>query len=122
MKIIDAINRIDALKHNTYTQGDKVAWLSRVDSMVKKLILDLYEGEEAAFTGYDDHTSVDTELLVPEPFDEMYLRWLEAQMDYNNGEYNKYNNSISMFNTAFEAYQNYYNRNHMPKGKKLKFF
>lgn len=122
MKIIDAINRIDSLKHNTYTQGDKVAWLSRLDSMVKRLIIDTHEGDEVEFTGYDDRTSMDTELLVPAPFDEVYLRWLEAQMDYTNGEYKKYNNSVSMFNTAFEAYQNYYNRNHMPKGKKLKFF
>lgn len=123
MKIIDAINRIDSLKHNTYTNGDKVAWLSRLDSMVKKLIIDTHEGaDEVTFTGYDDSTDLQTELLIPEPFDEVYLRWLEAQIDYHNGEYGKYNNAILMYNTAYEAYQNFYNRTHMPLGKRFKYF
>ena len=124
MKIIDAINRLDGLKFNTYTQEDKVEWLSRADSMVKRLIIDTHEGaEDTAFDGYDDDTDLETELLVPAPFDEMYLRWLEAQIDYHNGEYDKYNNAIIMYNTAFEAFQNYYNRTHMPvqKGKRFLF-
>ena len=115
MKIIDAITRLDALKFNTYTQSDKVDWLSRLDSMVKKQVIDTHEGAEAVtFTGYDDSTSLDTELLVPAPYDEVYLRWLEAQIDYHNGEYDKYNNAIIMFNTVFEAYKSYYNRMHKP--------
>jgi hypothetical protein len=122
MTIIEAINRIDALKHNTYTQSDKVNWLSRLDAMVKKFIIDTHEGDAVTFTGYDDSTDTETELLIPAPFDEAYLRWMEAQIDYYNGEYEKYNNSIDMFNTAYEGYQNYYNRNHMPKGKKFKYF
>lgn len=123
MTIIEAINRIDALKHNTYTQSDKVAWLSRLDSMVKKHIIDTHEGaEEVTFTGYDDSTDFSTELLVPAPYDEVYLRWMEAQIDYHNGEYKKYNNAILMYNTAYEGYQNYYNRTHMPIGKSFKYF
>ena len=123
MKIIEAINTIDGQKHNTYTQGEKIAWLSRLDSMVKRLIIDTHEGgEDVVFTGYDDNTDILTELLVPAPFDEMYLRWLEAQIDYANGEYDKYNNSVLIYQTAYDSYANYYNRNHMPKGKKIKYF
>lgn len=122
MTIIEAINRIDSLKHNTYTQSDKVEWLSRLDAMVKKHIIDTHDGDEVTFTGYDDSTDLQTELLIPEPYAEVYLRWMEAQIDYYNGEYNRYNNSISMFNTAYNGYQNYYNRTHMPKGNKFKYF
>jgi hypothetical protein len=123
MKIIEAINKLDDLKHNTYSQSDKVGWLSRLDHMVKKMVIDTHEGgENVTFTGYDSNSDPETEMLIPEPFDEAYLRWLEAQIDYTNGEYDKYNNSIEMFNTAWKAYQNYYNRTHMPKGKSMKFF
>ena len=122
MKIIEAINRIDSLKHNTYTKSDKVEWLSRLDAMVKNHIIDTHKGEEVTFTGYDDATELQTELLVPAPYDEVYLRWMEAQIDYHNGEYDKYNNAIDMFTTAYEGYKNYYNRTHMPKGKKFQFF
>ena len=123
MKIIEAINQIDSLKHNTYSQRDKILWLSRLDSMVKRLIIDTHEGgEDVIFTGYTETTDPETELLVPAPFDEMYLRWLEAQIDYANGEYGKYNNSILMYQTSYDGYANYYNRNHMPKGKSIKYF
>lgn len=124
MTIIEAINALDTLKFNTYTQDDKVAWLSRADAMVKKLIIDTHEGaENVDFTGYDADTPLDTVLLVPSPFDEVYLRWMEAQIDYHNGEYDKYNNAIIMYNTAFEAFQSYYNRTHMPvqKGRRFLF-
>lgn len=122
MTIMEAINTIDNLKHNTYNHNDKVQWLSRLDSMVKRLIIDTHESGKVFFYGYDEDTDPDTELLVPAPFDEMYLRWLEAQIDYTNGEYSKYNNSIEMFNTAWTEYQNYYNRTHMPRGATMKFF
>ena len=123
MKIIEAINKIDYLKHNTYSQDEKVGWLSRLDSMVKRLVIDTHEGgEDITFTGYDSSTDQDTELLVGAPYDDIYLRWLEMQIDYANGEINKYNNSSEMFNTVWQAFQNYYNRTHMPKGKNMKFF
>lgn len=122
MTIIEAISRIDSLKHNTYTQSDKVTWLSRLDAMVKQHIIDTHEGDDVTFTGYDDSTDLQTELLIPAPYDEVYLRWMEAQIDYHNGEYEKYNNAIEMFNTDYVGYQNYYNRTHMPKGKSNKYF
>ena len=123
MKIIEAINRFDALIHNTYTQVDKVRWLSTLDSMVKKHIIDTHEGSGlVTFSGYDDNTDVQTELLIPAPYDEAYLRWMEAQVCYHNGEYEKYNNAIEMFTTAYTGYQKYYNRMHMPVAKKFKYF
>lgn len=123
MKIREAIGTIDSLKHNTYTQSDKIAWLSRLDASIKKLIIDTHEGaDEVNFTGYDDTTDLETELLVPAPFDEVYLRWLEAQIDYHNGEYGKYNNAVEMFTTVYDGFKAYYNRTHMPKGKKIKYF
>lgn len=115
MTIIEAINSVDSLKYNTYTQSDKVNWLSRLEWMVKTEIIDTHEGGDAVvFTGYDDDTPLDTELIVPAPYDEVYLRWMEAQIDYHNGEYGKYNSSIVMFNTAFYGFAAYYNRTYMP--------
>lgn len=122
MKIIEAINRLDALKVNTYSQSEKIEWLSRLDSMVKKQIIDTHEGgETVSFVGYTEDTDPQTELLVPAPYDEIYLRWMEAQIDYHNHEYDGYNNAIILFNTAFEAYAAYYNQNHKPVSRGRRF-
>lgn len=122
MTIIDAINRLDALIFNTYTQADKVEWLSRLDTEIKQQIIDTHEGAaDISFSGYTENTPDDTVLLVPAPYDEVYLRWMESQIHYYNGEYDKFNASIVMYNTAFEAYAKYYHRNHMPISRGRRF-
>ena len=122
MKIIEAINRVDALMHNTYSQNEKVQWLSELDYDIKQQIIDNHEGgQSVSFTGYNADTPVETVLLVPAPHDIMYLRWLEAQIHYHNGEYDKYNNAIVMFNTAFDSYQKHYTRTHKPLSRGVRF-
>lgn len=123
MTILEAINRVDTTKPNSYTQTEKVDWLSTLDGIIKNEIINTHEGGEAiVFEGYTPDTNLDTELLVPAPYDDIYIRWLEARIDYANGEYNKYNNSSMAYNATFEKYSNYYNRINMPIGKKFKFF
>ena len=123
MKIIDAINKIDALKPNTYNDAEKVAWLSTLDGMIKKEIIDTHEGgESVSFDGYTADTPIETELLVKSPYDEVYIYWLESKIDYYNREYVNYNNSITRFNAASSQFSNQYNKNHMPKGERIKYF
>ena len=123
MTLLEAINRIDVLKPNGYSQAEKIQWLSNLDGIVKREIIDTHEGgESVTFNGYTEETSLTTELLVPAPYDDVYLRYLEMQIDYANGEYGKYNNSMAMYDTSYSTFQRYYNRTHMPKGKKYKFF
>lgn len=122
MTIIEAITKIDEYKNNIYSQPDKICWLSRLDGMIKRLIVDTHEGKESVeFTGYDENTDLHTELLVPHPFDAIYLHWLEAQIDYYNGELNKYNNSITMFHSSFESFESDYKTNHKPISKGTRF-
>lgn len=151
MTIIEVINQIDALKPNTYSQEDKIKWLSTLDGIVKREIIDTHEGadkeqaiadymktnevsyEEAKeyieatrndimFQGYNEETPLDTVLLVPAPYDDIYVKWLEVQIDYANKEYGKYANSMVMYNNAYANFYSWYNRNYMPKGKTFKYF
>ena len=123
MTIIEAINRIDILKPNTYTPEIKTNWLSRLDGIVFKKIIETHEGaDDKEFNGYTEETALDTVLLIPAPYDDIYLKWLEAQIDYANGEYDKYNNVIVAYNDAYTEFARYYNRTHMPIAKHFKYF
>lgn len=123
MTIIEAITKVDAFKPNNYTQLDKIKWLSQLDGAIKATIIDTHEGGgDVIFNGYDGATPIGTVLLVPAPYDDIYIKWLESQIDYNNAEYGKYNNSSTAYNTAYSAFERYYNRQHMPIQRKLKFF
>lgn len=116
MKIIEAIGRVDVLKPNAYDVEHKIGWLSKLDLMIQTHIFNTHEdAPEAVFSGYTADVDQQTELLAPAPFDEMYIYWLKAQIDLANGEYNRYNAEILMFNTEWQEYINHYNRQHMPK-------
>lgn len=124
MTIIEAIDKTDASKPNTYEQVEKIRWLSNLEWTIKREIIDTHEGgEKIEFNGYTEDTPNETQLIVPAPYDELYIKWLEAQIDYANGEINKYNASIAMYNTYLTSFANYYNRNHMPiKKTGIKYF
>ena len=115
MTIAEAISKVDSFKPNTYEFEDKVEWLSALDSRVKSKIIDAHNNSQPVyFYGYDSENDMETELLVPAPYDEMYLRWLEAQIDYYNSDDDRYNNAIILFNNAYEDYKRHYTRTHIP--------
>jgi hypothetical protein len=119
MTIMEALNRVDALKPNNYTNSEKIQWLSTLDGLVKKKIIDTHEGGEAiSFEGYDEYSDLTKEMLVPAPFDDIYILWLSMKIDLSNGEYGKYNNTALAYNNAYNEYAKYYNRTNMPKGSK----
>lgn len=123
MTIQEVIARVDSLKPNTYTQEQKIKWLNNIEMTIKAEILDTHEGSEsyADFTGYNADTPLDTELIVDEPYCVLYERWIEAQIDYANGELDRYQNSFTMFNVAYSDYARYYNRNHTPHGVNFRY-
>lgn len=126
MTIREAITEADNLKPNMYQDPDKIRWLSRLDGRIMGEIISTHEfneGEEPPeFDGYTPDTSDDTELLVPAPYDEIYIRWLEAQIDYANREFDSFNASNAMFDSVYTAFRNAYNKTHMPKGHRRIYY
>ena len=123
MTIMEVLHRIDTLKPNVYSNPEKIKWLSMLDGMIKSEIIDTHaDGNDVDFEGYAEDEELTTELLVPAPYDGIYIHWLEAQIDYTNAEYEKYENSNTMFNAAYTAYAKYYNRMHRPLSKRFTSF
>lgn len=122
MTIIEAINEVDSLvPGNGVSETDKRRWLSRFDGNVKNSVIDLHEGgEDVLFEEYTDNTPGDTVLLVPSPYEDVYVFLLEAMIHYVNGETARYNNSMAQHLNVYEQYKKWYNRTYMPKRRRLK--
>lgn len=124
MTIQEAINLVDKLKPNQYTFLMKVKWLSKLDGQIFREVFATHEGSPMeVFNGYDDAPQ-EQELLVPYPYDEdIYNYFLQAQIDKENGETAKYNQSITLYNTAYFNFQSWYNRTHKPlsHGSRFRF-
>lgn len=121
MTMMEAIGRLDALRHNTFSQEEKIQWLNQVDSLVYQEVISTHEGA-CDFRPYDAQTPLEQTLLVPSPYDELYLHYLEAQMDYYQGETDRYNRAMGMFQSVLTAYINYYNRTHLPLSQGFRYF
>lgn len=116
MKIHDAIAKCDTIYPNTIGNGEKVDLLSQLDGKVKAEIFDKYESNEGeGFSGYTDDTSNDTVLLVPFPYDNIYVSWLVAHMYLLMEEYGKYNDWLIIFNNEWDSYEQHYAQNHVQK-------
>lgn len=122
MTIREAIARCDSLQHNTFSQAQKVRWLSTLEGLVYPLILAGRESPGAAFDGFDDSTDPDTPLAVPEPFSELYILYLQAMIHYYNGEPERFNNGFALFRTAWENYANYVNRTVQARPCRFRYF
>ena len=113
MTIIQAIQRVDALKPNTYSARQKILWLSQLESMVKTLVIDAHAGgEEKPFTGFTEDTDPSAVLFLEEPFDMAYLYWLEAQIHYANEDLDMYNSAMGMFHSVFATFKAHYKQTH----------
>lgn len=111
MTIAKSIQLVDTQKPNTVPDELKLHWLSVLDTRIKQEIHEAF-GDASAFDGYDEYTAMDTELLVPPPYDEIYVHWLAAQIDFAQAEYDRYNVEIAIFDSDMLAYERHYRKTH----------
>ena len=58
------------------------------------------------------------ELLVEPPHSKLYGEYLIARIDYANGEYDKYDNSMQMFNAFWGEFSRWFARMYRPADRK----
>lgn len=105
------IEIVDGIRTNTYSEEQKLSWISDLDGMVKRLVM-----QEDDVKQYSYPEDMDRELLIEAPFDSLYTMYVEAMIDYYNREYANYNNSAVMFDGRFTEYKKLYIREHQAKG------
>jgi hypothetical protein len=106
-----AIEIVDRLKSNIYSEEDKLRWINELDGMVQRLVF-----QEKEIKQYSYPEDMDTELLIPAPFEDLYSLYLESKIDYYNREYGSYNNSAIVFEARYSDYKKAYIRENMAKG------
>lgn len=118
MTIKDCIDIVDNLKPNQYTIKEKVAWLTFIEQIIINEVIKTHEGYDGRydlFEGYsEDKLSV--ALIVPSPYDRVYVEYLKMKIDSENGETARYNNSAALYNAHMLEFRKHYNKTHMPLG------
>mgnify|MGYP004626323965 CR=1 FL=1 len=114
MKAMDIIDRVDMMEPNQYGPEQKLKWLSILDGKVYEEVIRPREEAPAGFAGYETGNE---ELLIQFPYDyDVYYEYLQAMIEKENGETQRYNRRMILFNNAYTEYLNWYSRNHNKSG------
>ncbi len=112
MTVGEAISKADDFMPNQYTQADKVSWLNSLDAKLHREIISTHDFDDSEYT---PHTATTDKLIVPEPdAEEIYINYLMAQICKTNAEMAKFNQYITLYNSAYQTWADYYNRTHSP--------
>ncbi len=106
-----AIKFTDAIKPNAFTNEQKTQWINEVEGMVQTQVLLIKSPDIITYTWEPDE---DPELLANPPHDDIYYKYLIAMIDFFNGEYDKYANTVEMFNAAFSEFSRWIAINYRP--------
>ena len=111
MTLFDVIKTVDDIKPNAFLNNTKTAWINEVEGLVQTEVLLL---SPSSVISYNFDSDSNVQLLVKPPHGKIYWTYLSAMIDFANGEYNKYQNSMQLFNTYFGEYMRWYALNYHP--------
>lgn len=105
MTLSQVIAMTDEIKPNAFSNETKTAWVNEVEGMVQTEIFLLAPIE---IIQYDYAADKDKQLLVYPPHDKLYGPYLQARIDFANGEYDKYTNTMQLFNSFWGEFMRWY--------------
>ena len=109
MKVDKLIKLVQTLKPTAFGDDDEILlmWVSECEGMVLSEVHLVSVADIEPFALGEDSSLPTAELTAPFPYDKLYMQYVLAQIDYANGEYTKYQNSMQMFNATYTEYVHY---------------
>lgn len=109
-----AITRADETKPNAFSEEVKFEWLRALEGRIAADVFLLAKSELDTVTDLEYPADLDSELIVEPPHDELYIRYLQARIDEQNGEYNRYADSRQLYNEAYGNFVRWFARTYEP--------
>ena len=117
MTIIQAILGADLLRPNQLDQDLKIYWLAELDGQLQREVLMTHEGyTDPPFPGFGPDVVETTRLMLPFPYDQLYVHYLVMRIDRALGELERYNNDAAVFNRLYQSWAGFHARTHRPLG------
>lgn len=105
------IERVRSVKPNVYSDTQLLDWIGEVEADIYA-ILTAHSDSGGEYGGLE---SITDELLLDKVYQNIYIFYLYAQIDYANAEINLYNNDVSVYSQLFEDFAKKHRRENVPK-------
>lgn len=115
MNVASIIEQYNTERPNQIDDVLKIGWLKKCEMTIADTIFRRHMGSpsEEELDEHIDNFDMDTELLIDEPYDDLYIYFLDQRIAMNQNDMKRYNSSATLYNNAFLTYQQKYNREHM---------
>ena len=110
MTLDEALDRVALLKPHPFDRAVMADFVTELDGRLCAEMLREHPGLCADALRYDPAADGGKVLLVPAPYDGIYLYWLFGKIDGLNGEFDRANNDALLFNEMWQALAAYLNR------------
>lgn len=107
MTVNEALAKVKDRKPNAFSDESLNDWLNECEAMVQRELLLTVPDEIVQYAFPEDR---DTELILPRPYDALYVTYIIMMIQYVQEEYGAYNNSLAMFTSQYSSAQGYYNK------------
>ena len=105
MPLLDSIKAAKEIRPTTCDDQMLARWVNDIDAKIAEVM-----GKEPS----DNTFPGDRELLMPSPYEDIYVFYLSAMIDWYNQEIDIYQNDMMMFNQAYAEAVAWWRRTHKP--------
>ena len=106
MTVMGTISKADELRMNTISDEQKAEWVMGLDKEIEERM--------GTASRVHDWPAGDGELLLPSPYDRVYVLYLCSQIDYYNNETALYGNDKAVYDEALGEAMAWWRRNNCP--------
>lgn len=116
MNIQQALDTVDQMMPNMMPRALKIAFLTEIEQMIHREVVMKHEHteEQETMPAYTENTDPGTELIIPDPYSNLYYYYVMAKIDEQNLEWDKYNAHYAIFQNKYDTMNDWYTREHMP--------
>ena len=116
MTIQEAIRLMDETKPNAMSLWLKIKNLTTVEQLIHSEVVmrHVHTPAQAVRPEYTEETDPQTELIIPDPYSDVYVKWLMCEVDRQNQEDGRYNVDRAHFENAWDTMADWYTRTHRP--------
>lgn len=107
MTASEAIARAKETRQGAIDYSQYLKWVNVIEGRVQAEVMGKKPEEIIKYTEENDNV----QLLIPHPYDEVYIYYLCAMTDFFNEEWDLYANDAEFFEKTFENYKAYYMKN-----------
>jgi len=101
MTIESCMKLVDAMLPNRVEDSVKLRFLGEIEGKVKVELLG--ESPDGA-NDFNEDTPAETHLCAPHPFDQIYILYVMAMVDFVGGDTARYESGAATFNAAYQGH------------------